>query len=137
MNKLSRIQSFFLEMAFVIFFFSLAAAVVIRFFAAGNQLSQHSQDANGAMLAAQSWVEQLNVPEAIPDESEKWVFYYNSQWNPTEEPSDFQMTVSVQPEQTAAGTLCRYDISVMPEGGSEELFHLNTARYWPEKGDVS
>lgn len=132
MNKLSRIQSFFLEMAFVILFFSLAVAVVIRFFAAGNQLSQHSQNTNGAVLAAESWFEQLSTSQM--DQVE---IYYDSQWNPTMEPADFRLEVSVEPEQRKKGLLCYYHIVVLQEEDSQELFQLDTAKYWPGEGIVS
>lgn len=46
-------KSFFIEMAMVVLFFSLAVAVIIRFFAQGALLSEKSKAVNGVILAAQ------------------------------------------------------------------------------------
>ena len=134
MSSPSRVQSFFLELAMVILFFSLAAAVVIRFFAAGGQLSSRSQDANGAILAAETAAETI---AASPEVQESSTIYYDSQWNRTDSPDAFRLEVSASPEQAGAGTLCHYSITVTAEEDGEPLFELDTAKYWPEEGDAS
>lgn len=134
MSSPSRVQSFFLELAMVILFFSLAAAVVIRFFAAGSQLSNCSRDVNGAILAAQTAAEAV---AASPEIQENSTVYYDSQWNRTDSPDAFRLEVSANSELPGAGTLCHYSIIVTAEGDEKPLFELDTAKYWPEEGDAS
>lgn len=132
MSRPTRAQSFFLELAMVILFFSLAAAVVVRFFAAGNELSNRSRDVNGAVLAAQSMAESL-AAESAPSGETEWSVYYDADWNPSETPAAFRLDVSALSEETGAGVLYRYEIAVTAEGETEPLFTLDTARYRPEK----
>ena len=131
MKERSRMQSFFLEMAAVILFFSLAAAIDLRLFGAGENLSRESQDLNSAVLTAQGLAERISAGEFLPRETA--LVYYREDWTESGQPDCFQAEIDPSWEETGAGTLARYIIRIRTEEGAE-LFSLDAAKYLPEGG---
>lgn len=131
MKERSRMQSFFLEMAAVILFFSLAAAIDLRLFGAGETLSRESQDLNSAVLTAQGLAERIAAGEFLPRETA--LVYYREDWTESGQPDCFQAEIEPSWEETGAGTLARYVIRIRTEEGAE-LFSLDAAKYLPEGG---
>ena len=128
MRDSSRIQSFFIELAAVILFFSFAAAIDLRLFAAGSSLSRDSQDLNGAVLAAQSIADAIAAGER-PEEA-ALTLYFDGDWVPAAEEAAFSARILTETEQTGAGELTRHTIALSRADG-ELLYTLETARYWP------
>ena len=65
MKNLTKIQTFFLELVIVLLFFSFAAAIDLKLFAASNALSRQSQDENAAILTAQTIADRIAAGDAL------------------------------------------------------------------------
>lgn len=128
MNNSSRVQSFFIELAVVILFFSLSAAIDLRFFAAGSRLSRESRDLNGAVLTAQSIADTIAAGKR-PEEDD-FLCYFDENWAPAGEAGVFFARILTETEPSGAGELARYTIALSRTDG-ELLYTLETARYWP------
>ncbi len=123
MKNMSRVQSFFLELAVVVLFFSLAAAIDVRLFAAGHTLSRQSRERNAAVLMAQSIAETIRAGADAPEE-----IYYDENWKQSGTPAAYRAEIGSESENTAAGELVRYRIAICLEEG-EELYVLNLTDY--------
>lgn len=123
-------QSFFIEMAMVILFFSLAIAVIIRFFSQGYFLSQQSRELNSAMIAAQSLVAILDDEESRRDH----VVYYDSNWEETKDVACYEAHIAVSSDIQQSGVLYHYSIDVLHSEDARNIFHLETGFYEQQGG---
>lgn len=123
-------QSFFIEMAMVILFFSLATAVIIRFFSQGYLLSQQSRELNSAIITAQSLVATLDDEENRSDH----VVYYDSNWEQTDGTASYEARVAVSSTAHQSGVLYHYSIDVVRSGEEQSIFHLDTGAYEQQGG---
>ena len=110
----------------MILFFSLAAAIDVRLFAAGHALSQDSRERNAAVLTAQGIAETIRAGSDAGEDGA--VFYYDAEWKPADVPADFRAEIQAETEQAAAGELIQYRITVSREEGGE-LYVLELADY--------
>lgn len=123
-------QSFFIEMAMVVLFFSLAVAVIIRFFAQGALLSKKSKEVNGAILAAQTVAQTFEKTEV----SQSYTLFFDQNWKQTDQPSSFEMRILLEPTESGNGILCDCDIDVYKSQTQDLLFQLSTNRYFAQEG---
>ena len=139
-----RPQTFFWELAVVILFFALAAAVTLRLFAAGSLQSRENEERTGAMLAAVSAAEQIAASESstvefaggeVLDTQGSLELGYDEQWQLSSDAPVFFLKISVKTEEYPQGILCRYEIRA-ENVSRKELYTLNTARYFPQEEGV-
>ncbi|MGI5893288.1 MAG: hypothetical protein ACOX6P_01700 [Candidatus Merdivicinus sp.] len=130
MSRISRIQTFFLEMAVVLLVFSAAAAIDLKLFAEGSRLSRQSEQKNGAVLTAQSIAEQIAAEE---NPVSAFTVRLNAEWNAVseEEIPVYLAEVSVESEEAGKGVLCQYEIRIT-DAECAELYILQTSHYWQE-----
>jgi type II secretory pathway pseudopilin PulG len=147
--SMDRINSFFLEMIFVIFFFSISVTVTTQLFVSAAARADRSKDLSAAVFQAQNAAEQvrgLSLPDEVPqmlraaartDADGGVVRYrvtYDAKWIPTEKDPRYAIDVSVKRTHFDSGTLLSAEIEVssFQAGGTTRLVHLSPAKYFPE-----
>lgn len=130
----SKTSLFLMEMLLVILFFSIAAAICLRVFAAARQRSVDSADLSGAVIAAQSEAERFRAAVFVDDLEALAVsggavtegpvhIYYDAKWKPCEEARAAYCLTMHWVETTAQIEVTRidgteiYDLSVRSSGG--------------------
>ncbi len=129
MNRSDFWQSFFMEMAMVILFFSIALAVIVRLFSQGAILSEQSKDMSGAILAAQTVAQTLEKSET----DQTYTLYYDENWNETWENPYYAIQVDVQAEPNGSNVLFRYSIEVYQYRQDRPLFQLQSQKYFRQE----
>lgn len=129
MNRSGFWQSFFMEMAMVILFFSIALAVIVRLFSQGAILSEQSKDMSGAILAAQTVAQTLEKSET----DQTYTLYYDENWNETWENPYYAIQVDVQAAPNGSNVLCRYSIEVYQYRQDRPLFQLQSQKYFRQE----
>jgi len=129
MNRSGFWQSFFMEMAMVILFFSIALAVIVRLFSQGAILSEQSKDMSGAILAAQTVAQTLEKSET----DQTYTLYYDENWNETWENPYYAIQVDVQAEPNGSNVLFRYSIEVYQYRQDRPLFQLQSQKYFRQE----
>lgn len=151
-----KLNLFFMEMIIVLFFFSIASAVILNAFAASDRLSRESRRLERMTFCAQSAAEIFSETGSLPETLEK-LFGSNSYdissadledgvyfsevkvplteecaYNP--ENAELYMLVSVYSEEP--GGLSEMEIFFI-DGDSRALYYITAGAYLPEKGTVS
>lgn len=129
MNRSGFWQSFFMEMAMVILFFSIALAVIVRLFSQGAILSEQSKDMSGAILAAQTVAQTLERSET----DQSYTLYYDENWNMTWENPYYAIRVDVQAAPNGINVLCSYSIEVYLYRQDRPLFQLQSQKYFRQE----
>lgn len=129
MNRSGFWQSFFMEMAMVILFFSIALAVIVRLFSQGAILSEQSKDMSGAILAAQTVAQTLGRSET----DQSYTLYYDENWNMTWENPYYAIQVDVQAAPNGINVLCSYSIEVYLYRQDRPLFQLQSQKYFRQE----
>lgn len=129
MNRSGFWQSFFMEMAMVILFFSIALAVIVRLFSQGAILSEQSKDMSGAILAAQTVAQTLEKSET----DQSYTLYYDENWNMTWENPYYAIQVDVQAAPNGINVLCSYSIEVYLYRQDRPLFQLQSQKYFRQE----
>lgn len=129
MNRSGFWQSFFMEMAMVILFFSIALAVIVRLFSQGAILSEQSKDMSGAILAAQTVAQTLEKSET----DQSYTLYYDENWNMTWENPYYAIQVDVQAAPNGINVLCSYSIEVYLYRQDSPLFQLQSQKYFRQE----
>lgn len=129
MNRSGFWQSFFMEMAMVILFFSIALAVIVRLFSQGAILSEQSKDVSGAILAAQTVAQTLEKSET----DQSYTLYYDENWNMTWENPYYAIQVDVQAAPNGINVLCSYSIEVYLYRQDRPLFQLQSQKYFRQE----
>ncbi len=129
MNRSGFWQSFFMEMAMVILFFSIALAVIVRLFSQGAILSEQSKDMSGAILAAQTVAQTLERSET----DQSYTLYYDENWNMTWENPYYAIQVDVQAAPNGINVLCSYSIEVYLYRQDRPLFQLQSQKYFRQE----
>ena len=129
MNRSGFWQSFFMEMAMVILFFSIALAVIVRLFSQGAILSEQSKDVSGAILAAQTVAQTLERSET----DQSYTLYYDENWNMTWENPYYAIQVDVQAAPNGINVLCSYSIEVYLYRQDRPLFQLQSQKYFRQE----
>ena len=129
MNRSGFWQSFFMEMAMVILFFSIALAVIVRLFSQGAILSEQSKDMSGAILAAQTVAQTLGRSET----DQSYTLYYDENWNMTWENPYYAIQVDVQAAPNGIYVLCSYSIEVFLYRQDRPLFQLQSQKYFRQE----
>lgn len=129
MNRSGFWQRFFMEMAMVILFFSIALAVIVRLFSQGAILSEQSKDMSGAILAAQTVAQTLEKSET----DQTYTLYYDENWNETWENPYYAIQVDVQAEPNGSNVLFRYSIEVYQYRQDRPLFQLQSQKYFRQE----
>lgn len=122
-----------IEQIVMLLVFAIAATVCVRMFVTSDRMSEKNAATDRAVIEAQNAAEHLKrggVTEladkmgALKDSPEKWIVYYDSEWNvmTTERKDGFSLTVSY----TDATNLWEADISVA-SAKDGELFRIRTA----------
>lgn len=122
-----------IEQIIMLLVFAVAATVCVRMFVTSERMSEKNAAIDRAVIEAQNAAEHLKrggVTEladkmgALKDGPEKWIVYYDSEWNvmTTERKDGFSLTVSY----TDATNLWEADISVA-SAKDGELFRIRTA----------
>lgn len=129
MNRSGFWQSFFMEMAMVILFFSIALAVIVRLFSQGAILSEQSKDMSGAILAAQTVAQTLERSET----DQSYTLYYDENWNMTWENPYYAIQVDMQAAPNGINVLCSYSIEVYLYRQDRPLFQLQSQKYFRQE----
>lgn len=129
MNRSGFWQSFFMEMAMVILFFSIALAVIVRLFSQGAILSEQSKDMSGAILAAQTVAQTLEKSET----DQSYTLYYDENWNMTWENPYYAIQVDMQATPNGINVLCSYSIEVYLYRQDRPLFQLQSQKYFRQE----
>lgn len=129
MNRSGFWQSFFMEMAMVILFFSIALAVIVRLFSQGAILSEQSKDMSGAILAAQTVAQTLEKSET----DQSYTLYYDENWNMTWENPYYAIQVDMQAAPNGINVLCSYSIEVYLYRQDSPLFQLQSQKYFRQE----
>lgn len=129
MNRSGFWQSFFMEMAMVILFFSIALAVIVRLFSQGAILSEQSKDMSGAILAAQTVAQTLERSET----DQSYTLYYDENWNMTWENPYYAIQVDMQATPNGINVLCSYSIEVYLYRQDRPLFQLQSQKYFRQE----
>ena len=129
MNRSGFWQSFFMEMAMVILFFSIALAVIVRLFSQGAILSEQSKDVSGAILAAQTVAQTLERSET----DQSYTLYYDENWNMTWENPYYAIQVDVHAAPNGINVLCSYSIEVYLYRQDRPLFQLQSQKYFRQE----
>jgi Tfp pilus assembly protein PilE len=132
------------ELIVVILFFSLCVLLSVQLFTQAQVKSLRSERENHALLRAQSAVEclyqydpqNMSLPERLDGCTADGQIYYDKDWTVVSsgENAAYQMSVTAQPEQTAAGQLVTVDVRVVHLRTGEhadELVTLTTNYYLP------
>ena len=132
--KQGRANSFMVELLLTILFFSLAAGVLLRLFAATADLSRQSRERNQAVFLAQSTAELLR--EAKPAGQVLQEYYPEAEdigRIPVDGRGEFSpdggytLAVTVSQENGERGVLERLDIRIYAK--TECVYTLSTANY--------
>ncbi len=120
MKHHSHSNALLVELLIVVLFFMLASTVLLQLFTAARTQSQKAEDLSEATLHAQNIAETLysgQRDDSFPSFGERFSLPNSS------------LTASIDgsSEQTEAGTLTRYTISIF--SGDELIFKLPGARY--------
>lgn len=114
--------------------FLLAATVCVRIFVLSEKMSRKYEATDRASLEAQNVAELLKKSGidgyvkqtgAVRTEDNKWVIFFDSDWNPTEERTG-KFTLTVEYSVGETGLLWQADIIVLSENG-KELFRIPAA----------
>ena len=136
------INSFFLEMILVIFFFSISMTVTARLFVSAASRADQSRDLTAAMVQAQNLAEQvrgISSPDELPamlsavsENSGTYRLKYDKNWNHTEKNPSFFVEVTMKKTSSGPGTLVEADIEVRRSqpGSSATLMSLHPAKYF-------
>lgn len=152
-----KLNLFFMEMIIVLFFFSIASAVILNAFAASDRLSRESRRLERMTFCAQSAAEIFSETGSLPETLEK-LFGSNSYdirstdlegggyfsrvelplteecaYSP--ENAELYMFVSVYSEEP--GGLSEMHIVFTDGSDGEELYEIMAGAYLPGKGTVS
>ena len=123
-----------IEHMIMLLVFALAASVCVRIFVGAEQLSGRYEATDRAVVAAQNAAELMKKKgieafvaetEAVPTGENRWVVYYDKDWNRTEEAlKKYSLEITYKSE--ASGYIWRAELTVSAEDG-EELFRLPVA----------
>lgn len=148
-SGIEHINSFFLEMILVLFFFSVSVVITLQLFVSASGRANQSRDLSAAILCAQNVAEQVKglssaeeVPELLKtaihtksgDGTDHYRVDYDKDWNRTAQKAHFSIDVSLKKSLSASGTMIDADIQVRryQSGGDTTLFTLNPAKYLPK-----
>ena len=120
MKHHSHSNALLVELLIVVLFFMLASTVLLQLFTAARTQSQKAEDLSSATLYAQ------NIAEALYSGQGDGSFV-SSGGRFSLPDSSLTASVDSSSEQTEAGTLTRYTISIF--SGDELIFTLPGARY--------
>lgn len=152
-----KLNLFFMEMIIVLFFFSIASAVILNAFAASDRLSRESRRLERMTFCAQSAAEIFSETGSLPETLEK-LFGSNSYdilsgdlsdggycsnvnlpltdecaYSP--ENAELYMLVTVYREES--GGLSEMEIFFVDGSNGEPLYYITAGAYLPGKGTVS
>ena len=120
MKHHSHSNALLVELLIVVLFFMLASTVLLQLFTAARTQSRKAEDLSQATLHAQ------NIAEALYCGQEDGSFVSSGERFSLPD-SSLTASVDSSSEQTEAGTLTRYTISIF--SGDELIFTLPGARY--------
>lgn len=144
-----RINSFFLEMILVIFFFSISVTITTQLFVSAAARADQSKGLSEAVFQAQSLAEQvrgLSSADELPGMlrtavsmgesggADRYRLTYDKTWNRTEKDPAYVIDVSLVKTASTGGTLVTADIEVSryQSGKETRLVILNPAKYLPK-----
>ena len=120
MKHHSHSNALLVELLIVVLFFMLASTVLLQLFTAARTQSQKAEDISAATLHAQNIAETLysgQEDDSFPSSGERFSIPGSS----------LTASVDSSSEQTEAGMLTRYTISIF--SGDELIYALPGARY--------
>lgn len=130
MKEGSRANALLVELLLVIFFFMLAASVLVQVFADAKLKSRTAHATNASMLEAQNVAEDLYAsddPEAVLSsygfESRDGVWVLGR--------DGYELRVTMRSEETDSGLLRTYDVSGVE--GEKTLLTLPSTRFIPKE----
>lgn len=144
-----RINSFFLEMILVIFFFAISVTVTTQLFVSAAARANQSRDLSEAVFQAQNLAEQvrgITAADELPamlrtavhtnggSGADLYRLEYDKQWNRTGKDPSYTINVTLKKTGSDAGILVEADIEVFrnQSGRATKLVSLNPARYLPQ-----
>lgn len=126
-------RALLMEIMIAVLFFALCASVLLRTFVTVRELSRRAGVRTDALLTAQSLANRLYAQEDMPAELEVMGFKaQEGTWMRSGE--GFELTVVLEEESTAAGTLQTALVRVTE--GDSDIIELPVARYVPGEADV-
>lgn len=140
MKRLTRANTFLLEMIIVLLFFSLAAAVTLTFFSKAHRMASNSQELNYAVIAAQDFAESLlaDKKEGPPSPLS---LYYDQSWAEIDSIDDsaYSLTCIPHEDQTDGGVSLWWKLTIRRSADGETVYSLELpGEYSPKpKGGVS
>ena len=120
MKHHSHSNALLVELLIVVLFFMLASTVLLQLFTAARTQSQKAEDLSEATLYAQNIAETL-----YSGQGERYFASFGERFSLPG--SSLTASVDSSSEQTEAGTLTRYTISIF--SGDELIFTLPGAQY--------
>ena len=130
MKEGSRANALLVELLLVIFFFMLAASVLVQVFADAKLKSRTAHATNASMLEAQNVAEDLYAsddPEAVLSsygfEAREGVWVLGR--------DGYELRVTMRSEETDSGLLRTYDVSGVE--GDKTLLTLPSTRFIPKE----
>ena len=141
----SRMNTFFVEIIFVILFFSISVTVTLGLFSGAYQASVLSGEKNAAAIQAQTvaenwkrsgnWTEFEETIKLSEGSENGYELLYDENWNPTSSPAVYRIKLETREESAEAGNIAYLSVLVSKDSG-EALFVLETARYISEGADL-
>ncbi|MDD6050426.1 MAG: hypothetical protein PUC00_04020 [Clostridiales bacterium] len=126
-------RALLMEIMIAVLFFALCASVLLRTFVTVRELSRRAGVRTDALLTAQSLANRLYAQQDMPAELETMGFeMQEGTW--TRSGEGFELTVVLEEESTAAGTLQTALVRVTE--GDSDIIELPVARYVPGEADV-
>ena len=138
-----QINPFFVEIIFVILFFTISATATLQLCVAANNRAKQSSDLSVAVIQAENIAEQVltltspdELPPALKDARQsggKYTIDYDKNWNPTKVDPRYEVGVILKKTDSAGGTLVRADIAVnrRQNGDSRKIYSLHSEKYLP------
>lgn len=132
----SRSGLFLIELMVCILFFSITAAICIRFFVKSHQMSQ---DARNLYQAQQEAASMAEVLEKDVDSLDNICVYYDKEWKQCDKKEKvYSLKVTEKKNQTQQEGIKKIKIAVYSEQNSkkEEIYHLNLSIYVPQNEKI-
>lgn len=130
MKKSNNISSFFIEIVFVMLFFSLATVIIMKISVYSSVSSQESQDKNVALIISQ------NILEDKREDYASSVIYFDDKGKecPEDNDSKYYAVINVEDNKTKAGILKDVDVKVYKTSSDKMITCVSTSDYFPDKG---
>ena len=140
-NSVRHVNSFFVEIIMVIFFFSISCAILIQVFAKAFEQIIESEKINSAMLKGQAINELFSSSgdieytlttlfgsQAVPKTDDNLIILsFDKDWNLTDENTFYTLMITFETKDTSAGELSVATIEIINKSNS--LYLIKSSAY--------